>query len=383
MKVPMNSSISPQPNLSMNTGSRYRMPAEWAPHAAVWLQWPEEAMRDYPGYGVKLESTWLEMTRVLHEYVKVCIVVGGEAQRDRLLMQFRHFGFDSSKIELVVIPHDDVWARDNGPIFVIDAAGELAVTSWHFNGWGGRSPSSRDTDVAKTVASKLGLPLVTAPIIAEGGAMEVDGNGTFMATRSSILNANRNPNLDVTEVEKVFSDILGVERFIWLSGAPPDICEKLGDCTDYHIDIAARFTPSGAILYCDSTDTSDARHPYLSQHRAELECAADAKGKPFDLIALPTPKVYSTGISSIGIQSMPGVSLSPGRMTDASYTNYLVTNGLVAVPVFGCAEDERAKAILAEHFPGRRVIGIPAISLNEEGGAIHCVTQQQPLVPNS
>jgi agmatine deiminase len=181
----------------------------------------------------------------------------------------------------------------------------------------------------------------------------------------------------------VFSDILGVERFIWLSGAPPDICEKLGDCTDYHIDIAARFTPSGAILYCDSTDTSDARHPYLSQHRAELECAADAKGKPFDLIALPTPKVYSTGISSIGIQSMPGASLSPGRMTDASYTNYLVTNGLVAVPVFGCAEDERAKAILAEHFPGRRVIGIPAISLNEEGGAIHCVTQQQPLVPNS
>jgi agmatine deiminase len=282
-----------------------------------------------------------------------------------------------------VIPHDDVWARDNGPIFVLDSDGQLAVTSWHFNGWGGRSPSARDAGVAEKVASLLGLPLVSAPFTAEGGAMEVDGHGTFMATRSSILNANRNPDLDVIEAEKVLSDLLGIERFIWLSGAPPDICEKLGDCTDYHIDIAARFTPDGSILFCNSLDKSDARHPYLSRHRAELEGAVDAKGKPFDLVALPAPKVYSTGNSSIGIQNMTGASQNPGRLTDASYTNYLVTNGLVVVPVYGCAEDELAKAILAEHFPGRSVIGIPTLSLTEEGGAIHCVTQQQPFVPNS
>jgi len=372
-----------QPGVAVAAAGHYRMPAEWAPHAAVWLQWPDEAMRDYPGYAVKLESTWLEMTRVMHEHVKVRIVVGGELQRDRLQAQFRHFGFDASNIELIVIPHDDVWARDNGPIFVLDSAGQLAVTSWHFNGWGGRSPSARDTRVAATVASLLDLPLVTAPFTAEGGAMEVDGNGTFMATRSSILNANRNPGLEAVEAEKVFRELLGAEHFIWLSGAPPEVCEKLGDCTDYHIDIAARFTPDGAILYCESADQSDARHPYLSRHRAELDGAVDAQGKPFDLIALPTPKVYSTGIASIGIQNMSGASKNPGRLTDASYTNYLVTNGLVVVPVYGCAEDERAKAILSEHFPGRRVVGIPTVSLTEEGGAIHCVTQQQPLVPNS
>ena len=376
----MSSADLSQSILPTNAPSRYCMPAEWAPHAAVWLQWPEESMRDYPGYGVKLESIWLEMTRVLHEHVKVRIVVGGEPQRDRLQAQFRHFGFNLSGIELMVIPHDDVWARDNGPIFVLDSAGQLAVTSWNFNGWGGRSPSTRDMGVARTVASMLDLPLVKAPFTAEGGAMEVDGNGTFMATRSSILNANRNPDLDLFEAEKVFSNLLGVERFIWLSGAPPDICEKLGDCTDYHIDIAARFTPGGAILFCDSIDKSDPRYHYLARHRAELEGAVDAQGKPFDLIALPTPKVYSTGIASIGIQNMSGASQNPGRLTDASYTNYLVTNGLVVVPVYGCAEDERAKAILEELFPGRSVIGIPTLSLTEEGGAIHCVTQQQPLV---
>jgi agmatine deiminase len=376
----MTTSQISETGLTTNISSQYRMPAEWAPHAAVWLQWPDESMRDYPGYGVKLESTWLEMTRVMHEHVKVRIVVGSEPQRDRLQLQFRHFGFDSSNIEIFIIPHDDVWARDNGPIFFLDSAGNLVVTSWNFNGWGGRSPSARDTGVAKAAASMLGLPLITAPFIAEGGAMEVDGQGTFMATRSSILNANRNPELDLEEAEKVFRNLLGVEHFIWLSGAPPEVCEKLGDCTDYHIDIAARFTPNGAILYCDANDQSDARYPYLSRHCAELEGAVNAKGKSYDLIPLPTPKMYSTGIASIGIQNMSGASLKPGRLTDASYTNYLVTNGLVVVPVFGCAEDERAKAILAEHFPGRKVVGVPALSLNEEGGAIHCVTQQQPLV---
>ena len=373
----------PEQDISKTTTGRYRMPAEWAPHAAVWLQWPDESMRDYPGYAVKLESAWLEMTRVMHEHVTVRIVVGTEAGRERLQLQFRHFGFDSARIEIMVIPHDDVWARDNGPIFVLDSAGKLAVTSWHFNGWGGRSPSARDSKVAETVATLLGLPLMSAAITAEGGAMEVDGNGTFMATRSSILNANRNPHLDQAGAEKALGDLLGAEHFIWLSGAPPDVCEKLGDCTDYHIDIAARFTPGGAILYCDPLERSDPRHPYLSRHRAELEGAVDAKGKPFDLVALPTPKVYSTGNASIGIQNMTSAAQNPGRFTDASYTNYLVTNGLVVVPVYGCAEDERAKAILAEHFPGRSVVGVPTLSLTEEGGAIHCVTQQQPLVPNS
>jgi agmatine deiminase len=256
------------------------------------------------------------------------------------------------------------------------------VTRWNFNGWGGRSPSTRDTRVAESVASMLGLPLLTAPIIAEGGAMEVDGIGTFMATRSSLLNPNRNPNLDQAGAEAAMRDLLGARHFVWLSGAPADVCEQLGDCTDYHIDIAARFTPGGAILYSEGADPSDARFPYLARHRAELEGAVDATGKTFDLVALPTPRAYSVGIASVGMQHASDECRRPGRPTDASYTNYLVTNGLVVVPVFGCAEDERAKAVLAEHFPGRKVVGIPALSLNEEGGAIHCVTQQQPLVTN-
>jgi agmatine deiminase len=354
-------------------------PAEWEPHAAVWLQWPAEQMRPYPGYHVKLESTWLAMTRAMQPHVKVCIVVGDERARERLDAQLPAFGIGPDNLELHVMPLDDVWARDNGPIFVVDGDGRVAVTSWNFNGWGGRAVFERDRAIPTRVADALNLPRFDAPLITEGGAIEIDGAGTFMATKSSIANPNRNPGMSLESIEAVLADHLGVRKFIWLSGAPVDMCESLGDGTDWHVDIAARFTPQGAILYCWTDDASDPRHPYLVRHREELEGAADAEGRPFELVPVPTPKVFS-----VNPVSWMEDRISPcGSITDAAYTNYLVTNGAVLVPVYGRAEDERGKATIAEHFPGREIIGIPTLTLTEEGGAIHCVTQQQPASAGS
>jgi agmatine deiminase len=141
------------------------------------------------------------------------------------------------------------------------------------------------------------------------------------------------------------------------------------------VDIAARFTPEGAVLYCWTDDDSDPRLPYLVRHREALEKAADARGRPLELVALPTPQVVSVHAVDVDPFRRPC-----GSFTDAAYTNYLVTNGVVLVPVYGRPEDERAKAIVAEHFPGREIVGIPTLTLTEEGGAIHCVTQQQPAV---
>jgi len=352
----------------------FRAPAEWEPHEAIWLQWPSESMRPYTGYQLKLESTWLTMTRAMQPHVEVRIVVGDEPARDRLDTQLRALGIGPTNVSLHVIPLDDVWARDNGPIFVLDAAGRVAVTRWNFNGWGGRSRFGRDAEVPNRIAEKLDLPIFNAPMTAEGGAFEIDGAGTFMATKSSLVNPNRNPDMDQQSVERVLGEYLGVRHFIWLSGAPPAVCESLGDGTDWHIDIAARFTPDRAILYCWTDDESDPRYPYLVQHRKELEAATDANGKPFELIPIQNPRVYSVN----DIQWSAAREMKAGSLTDAAYTNYLVTNGVVLVPVYGRKEDARAVAIIGEHFPGREIFGIPTLTLTEEGGAIHCVTQHQP-----
>jgi len=352
----------------------FRAPAEWEPHEAVWLQWPSESMRPYTGYQLKLESTWLAMTSAMQPHVEVRIVVEDEPARDRLDAQLRALGIGPANISLHVIPLDDIWARDNGPIFVLDDAGQVAVTSWNFNGWGGRSEYGRDADVPARIAKNLDLPIFNAPMITEGGAIEIDGAGTFMATKSSIVNPNRNPEMDQQAVERVLGEYLGVRHFIWLSGASPAVCESLGDGTDWHVDIAARFTPNQAILYCWTDDESDPRYPYLVQHRKELEGATDANGKPFELIPIQNPEVYFVN----DIKWSASHRMKPGSFTDAAYTNYLVTNGAMLAPVYGRKEDECAKAIIAEHFPGREIIGIPTLTLTEEGGAIHCVTQHQP-----
>jgi len=190
----------------------FRAPAEWEPHEAVWLQWPSESMRPYTGYQLKLESTWLAMTRAMQSHVEVRIVVEDEPARDRLDAQLRALGIETSNISLHVIPLDDIWARDNGPIFVLDAAGQVAVTHWNFNGWGGRSRFGRDAEVPVRIAKNLDLPIFNAPMIAEGGAIEIDGAGTFMATKSSLVNPNRNPEMDQQAVERVLGEYLGVRQ---------------------------------------------------------------------------------------------------------------------------------------------------------------------------
>lgn len=347
-----------------------RMPAEWEPHEAVWLRWPAAATHDR-AYAIKLESTWLAMTAALAGHVLVRTVVEDDAMAEHVTHQLRHFGIPEAAVELHVIHTDDLWLRDSGPIFVKDHLGRLAATDWNFNGWGGRMAHGSDRRLAAAIAGLLGLPLIATPITTEGGALEVNGHGTLLATRSSIVNGNRNPNWSAERIEGELKTHLGQRHVIWLSGAAPEVCEALGDDTDWHIDIAARFTGETTVVHTWTDDESDPRKPFLERHRDELREARTADGKALDLVALPAPHVAKISETSHG-------GGGATRMTDAAYANYLVTNGTVLVPVFGSLMDDRAIAILREQFPGREVVRIPCTTLTEEGGAVHCVSQQQP-----
>jgi agmatine deiminase len=349
---------------------RYRMPAEWEPHDAVWLQWPDRAMAE--NHQMKLEGTWLAMASAMAGYVTVRAIVPSEASAERLGRELAWFGL-ADEVELNVMATDDVWARDSGPTFVLDGAGDLSVTDWNFNGWGGRFDHEHDRELSGAIAQRLGVPHLRPTTTLEGGALEVNGTGSLIATESSIVNDNRNPDMSRSAIEAELSHFLGIRNIIWLSGAPKEVCDAFGDVTDWHVDIAARFTDRSTVLYCWTDDEDDPRYPYLVGHREQLERSIDEDGHRLDLVPLPMPDVRSVSAASYG------APLSrPGSLTDAAYTNYLVTDGVVLLPVYGRREDEEAKAIIAEHFPDRDVVGIPALTLTEEGGAVHCVTQQQP-----
>lgn len=344
------------------------MPAEWEPHTDTWLQWPQD--RVYRGYELKLEGMWLTMVDALHRYENVHIIVADERQRDHVAYQLGYFAIGLGNVRFYIIPTNDVWVRDNGPVFVVSQDGGVAITDWGFNGWGERFPYDLDNLVPAAVGENLSMPVFKTAMVLEGGAVEVNGTGTLMATRPSIIDPYRNPDMSQEEIEAVLSEYLGVSHFIWLTGAGRGECEKWGDETDSHIDIVARFTSESTVLYNWTDERSDPRYAMVLKTLDELRDATTESGKPLTLVSLALPQVYQVSTMTDWRQS---------TFTDAACSNYLVANGVVLVPVFGHAHDERAKAIIAEQFPNREIIGIDAVALIEHGGAIGCVTQPQPL----
>ena len=350
----------------------FRMPAEWEEHEGTWLQWPHED--SHLGHQIKLERSWLDMLTALQKHETVHVLVKDDRRRKHFEHQLEHYAISRESVDLHVIASNDVWARDNGPIFVVNDKRQLAITHWIFNGWGGRFDHEEDARVPSRIGEALSLPVFETPLVTEGGAIEVNGNGTLMATRSSIINPNRSPDKSQKEIEELLKSYLGVKHFIWLSGAPPEACESWGDTTDFHIDIAARFANESTILYQWTDDQNDPRYPYFKKHLEELRTATTESGKSLTLVPQPSPR---NGVLRISQDSR---WYGSNVLTDAAYMNYYVANGVVLVPVFGNVDDQKGKGIIGELFPGREVVGIDAVSLTEEGGAMHCVTQQQPKV---
>ncbi len=224
----------------------YRLPPEWDQHAGTWLQWPYE--RDREGYQLKLERTWLIMADVLHQHESVYIIVNDERHYEYVSRSLDCFGIGPKNVELFIIPMNDVWARDNGPIFVVNDEGELAITNWEFNGWRQRFEHELDNQVSTRIGEKIAVPVFDAPMVLEGGSLSVNGSGTLLATRTSIIDSYRNPGISQSEIENTLSQYLGLTHFIWLTGAGRGECEKWGDATDSHIDIVARFTDESTVI---------------------------------------------------------------------------------------------------------------------------------------
>jgi agmatine deiminase len=216
--------------------------------------------------------------------------------------------------------------------------------------------------------------LFNGPITLEGGGIDVNGQGLLVATQSSIINPNRNPGIGQDEIERVIKDFLGVDHIIWLSGASKEFCDAVGSDTDMHVDGCVRFVDESTVMYLWTDDESNVYFPYLKKHRDELIEVSKKMGKDLTLIPLPKPenKIYST----IRTSTRPPFENVSSLTT---YANFYIANKAVLVPVYGDVLDSSAKSIIAEHFPDRDIVGIPAWATAERGGMMHCVTQQQPL----
>ncbi|NQX10186.1 agmatine deiminase family protein [Microbacteriaceae bacterium VKM Ac-2855] len=335
----------------------WTMPAEGDPHERTWMAWPSGGytLGESASAAEEARDTWAAVANAVAAFEPVSILVPRD-ERDEAHRRL------SAEITVHDAELDDAWMRDIGPTFVRDVDGELAAVDWVFNGWGQQEWASwsRDARIGRRVAELAGVPVVESELVNEGGGIHVDGDGTVLATRTVQLDPGRNPALTAKDVEDEFARTLGASTTVWLPRGLTRDSDRFG--TRGHVDIVATLTAPGTLLLHEQPDPSHPDALLVREIEAALRSQRDARGREFEIVPLPAPTV---------VRDAEG-------FVDYSYVNHALVNGGVVACAFGDPNDARAAAILAEMYPGRRVVSIDARPLFARGGGIHCITQHQP-----
>lgn len=328
----------------------YHKPAEFAAHVRTWMIWPHRG----DVYGARLphmQREFATVVRAISGFEPVTVI----AHPDHKAAAEAALG---ATARVLALPVDDYWIRDCGPSFLLGDDGSLAGVSWQFNAWGEKhAPWDQDNALAAKVMAHEGGVTRESWLTCEGGSLALDGEGTLIVTETSILNPNRNPGITKAFAESELKAMLGVEKVVWLPGDPMDIE------TDGHIDGICAFVRPGAVLFNANPDPSDPHRRILAENLAALRAQTDARGRDFE-VALVSEAIDAERTSPVFC---------------SSYINFYLVNGGVIVPGYGTHNDAPAAEAIARAFPDRKTVQVQVAAIAAGGGAIHCITQEQPV----
>ena len=326
----------------------FTVPAEWAPHRAMWLGFPSHAdLWEDDLAAAQAEVAALARALAGPGGERVRLMTGhpdGEAAARAMLG-------DVAGVEIVPGQFGDIWLRDTGPIF---AGGK--AHAFRFNGWGGKYELEHDDTVAAQIAAAAGVDLVMGDFILEGGAVDHDGAGTVLTTGQCVLNRNRNPGWTEALAETALADSLGARKVLWLG-------EGLrNDHTDGHVDNLARFVAPETVAIPVAWGRGDPNAEAFDDAARRLASMTDAKGRKLTVVRIPSP----------------GWLDGDDGPLPASHMNFLIANRAVIVPIYAEQPGQFAVEMLKQLFPDRQVIGLPSTAILTGGGSFHCITQQEP-----
>lgn len=365
--------------MSQKNTACFSRPAEWGRHARTILAWPGKASV-LAESSDDLRRATNDISAIAEEvahFEPVTLLVGNERLKDAQ----RQFKSVKTPHSIIIHPIQgdslDLWMRDIAPTFVMkhqpDGTRTMCGVDFNFNGWGNRFPTPTTSALARTLLGELLVERVPSSIVAEGGSLEIDGEGTLIATESSLVNKNRNPGKNRQAIEEELIRTLGVKKVIWIPGRPGL------DITDCHIDGLARFIRPGTILLSKSHDTDESEWSIIYEEaRKILLNSTDARGQRFHIVEILEPDLYRIGLDSRTLKKIDKGKEEPPAM---SYVNYLLVNGGVILPQFGDkAADAKAVEVMRGLFGAERVV-VPVLikELPFLGGGIHCATQEIPL----
>ncbi|MBK1646526.1 agmatine deiminase [Thiocapsa imhoffii] len=335
-----------------------RLPAEWEPQSGVMLTWPHEET-DWADQLERVERLYAELAATIARFEPVLNVCHDDRHRERVQTRLATIGADPHRLRVALAPSNDTWARDHGPIGVQTATGGPLLLDFRFNGWGGKFTADRDDRINRTLSDQgvFGdTPLAALDLVLEGGAIETDGHGTLLAVTRTLVDPRRNPGLTRAAIAEILRARLGIAHLLWLEHGAIS-----GDDTDGHIDTLVRFCAPDTLCYTRCTDPADADYCELQAMEQELIAFRDPQGRPYRLVALPSPApLYD----------------DHGARLPAGYANFLIINGAVLVPTYADPADAEACDILQGLFPRRAIVPIDCRPLIRQGGSLHCITMQ-------
>jgi agmatine deiminase len=313
--------------LMSEPNSATRVPAEWEPHAATWMQWPGQ-------WEAQMRPAFANIIKVVQDYEPVHLLTSSPSEQAAAQQFLDTYEVPATNLTWHIVPIDNSWLRDNGPVYVTDDS-DLWIQNWQFDAWGGNFgadiPYVNDNKIPAYIGQRLGMRVEDhLDYILERGNLEFNGADTLVLNWD--CQDDRNPGLEQAEHEAILTAAFGVSHIIWAYGHHPE------DGTTGHIDGTARFVDRHTLVVADYEGSTTER---------ELAIAAEAAG--------------------LTVIRYPG---DP---------NWLVGNGFVAAMASGdSSTDAQLKAQLESLFPDRDIYMIDASAIADAGGGIHCVTNDQP-----
>jgi agmatine deiminase len=336
---------------SLEAPTKPRIFTETDPQERVWMAFPPTGS-SIAQTTAEAEEAWHAWASVAHaivgfQPVSMAVDPADVASARKLL---------SAEIELFETPLDDAWTRDTGPTFTRGAGGELEAVNWVFNGWGAQAWASwgHDSQLAATIAARIGARRIDSALVNEGGGMVYDGRDTIFLTETVQLDPDRNPQLDRAAVEQELRSRLGVEQFVWLPRGLTRDMQRYG--TRGHADMMLTSPAPGRLLVHVQ---SDPRHP---DHEITAKLLERLREGSWELTELPAPEL---------LEDEQG-------WVDFNYVNHVAVNGAVIACAFSDRADAQAHELLAGAYPGREIVAVDARPIFNRGGGIHCITLQQP-----
>ena len=337
----------------------FHFPAEFHPHESTWLSWPHKEA-SWPGKIENIFPIYAEFVKLVAEGEKVNINVADEAMKQKAITHLQKANADLNQIHFYFHPTNDAWCRDHGPAFLINPKEKKKViVDWNYNAWGNKYPPYDLDDVIPTkIGEKLGLQVFHPGIVMEGGSVEFNGLGDLLTTTACLLNKNRNPHLNQSQIEACLRNYYGVNHIMWLGDG------IIGDDTDGHIDDLTRFVNKDTVVTVVEENKSDENYKLLIENLTNLKKLRLGNEKQLNIIELP----------------MPSPVIWEDQRLPASYANFYISNKYVVTPTFRDKNDDKALEIIQSCFKDRKVVGLDSTDIIWGLGSFHCLSQQEPAV---